>query len=136
MCALWARYPLECFVFQSRQPVYTASDNTRVRGSVRASALCQASLRKRKDGHAMDQGLSFEQAHLWPSTVSFFLICRSYFLEPFLKMHISFIVSQWFCLSSFLRYLYGLRQIRTYPHLSVIFHACFVAFELCVFLYT
>ena len=50
--------------------------DTRVRGSGRVSALCQAALRKRTDGHAMDQGLSVEQVHLWPlPNVSFFLIC-------------------------------------------------------------
>ena len=32
----------------------------------RVSALCQPALRKRTDGHAMDHGLSLEQAHSWP----------------------------------------------------------------------
>ena len=60
----------------------TRSDDTRGRGSGKVSALCQAALRKQTDGHAMDQGLSLEQACLWPAPVSFFLICLSYFLEP------------------------------------------------------
>ena len=32
----------------------------------RVSALCHSALRKKTDGHALDQGLSFEQASLWP----------------------------------------------------------------------
>ena len=60
----------------------TRSDDTRGRGSVKVSALCQAALRKRTDGHAMDQGLSLEQARLWPSPVTFFLFSRKYFFEP------------------------------------------------------
>ena len=41
-------------------------------GSGRVSALCQAALRKQTDGHAIDQGLSFEQARLWPLPCVFF----------------------------------------------------------------
>ena len=36
------------------------------------SALCQAALRKRTDGHAVDQGLSLEQARLWPLPCVYF----------------------------------------------------------------
>ena len=59
-------------MFHSRHPAYPGSDDTRVRGSGRVSAQCQAALRKRTDGHAMDQGLSLEQARLWPLPCVFF----------------------------------------------------------------
>ena len=59
-------------MFQIRHLACAGSDDTRVQGSGRVSALCQAALMKRTDGHAMDQGLSLEQARLWPLTCVFF----------------------------------------------------------------
>ena len=50
----------------------TRSDDTRGQGSGKVSALCQAALRKLTDGHAMDQGLSREQARFWPLPCVFF----------------------------------------------------------------
>ena len=58
-------------MFHNRHPACPGSDDTRVRGSGIVSALCQVALRKRTDGHAMDQGLSLEQARLWPLTCVF-----------------------------------------------------------------
>ena len=52
--------------------VMTRSDDTGGRGSGKVSALCQAALRKRTDGHAMNQGVSLEQARLWPLPCVFF----------------------------------------------------------------
>ena len=50
----------------------TRSDDTRGQGSGKVSALCQAARRKQTDGHAMDQGLSLDQARLWPIPCFFF----------------------------------------------------------------
>ena len=50
----------------------TRSDDTRGRSSGKVSAVCQAALRKQTDGHAMDQGLSLEQACLWPLPCVYF----------------------------------------------------------------
>ena len=50
----------------------TRSDDTRGQGSGKVRALCQAARRKRTDGHAMDQGLSLEQACLWPLPCVYF----------------------------------------------------------------
>ena len=68
----WARYSCDRFVFQSRHPACPGSDDTRGRGSGKVSVLCQAAVRKRADGHALDQGLSLEQARLWPLPCVFF----------------------------------------------------------------
>ena len=54
----------------------TRSDDTQGRGIGKVSALCQAALRKRTDGYAMDQGLSLEEARLWPLPCVFFLFCH------------------------------------------------------------
>ena len=59
-------------MFQSEHPACPGSDDTRGRGSGKVSAVCQAALRKRTDAHAMDQGLSLEQARLWPLPCAFF----------------------------------------------------------------
>ena len=48
------------------------SDDTQWRGRGKVSALCQAALRMRTDGHAMDQGLSLEQACLCPLPCVYF----------------------------------------------------------------
>ena len=45
----------------------------------RVSALCQAALRKQTDGHAMDQGLSLEQACCGHSPVSIFYLSFIFF---------------------------------------------------------
>ena len=68
----WARYSWESFVFLSRHPACPGSADTMGRSRGRVSALCQAALRKQTDGHAMDQGLSLEQACLWPLPCVYF----------------------------------------------------------------
>ena len=50
----------------------TRSDDSRGRSSGKVNALCQAALRKQRDGHAMDQGLSLEPACLWPLPCVYF----------------------------------------------------------------
>ena len=60
-------------MFLSRHSAFLGSGDTRGR----ISALCQAALRKRTDGHSMDQGLLLEQARLWP------LRCDIFFLSVF-----------------------------------------------------
>ena len=74
VCAAWARYSWESFLFpicsdQSRRPACSRSGDTRVRGSGRVSALCQAALRNQTDLHAVEQGLSLEHPHLWPHSL-------------------------------------------------------------------
>ena len=59
-------------MFLSRRTACPGSADTRGWGSGRVSALCQAALRKQTDGHAMDQGLSLEQARIWPVRCVFF----------------------------------------------------------------
>ena len=110
------------------------SDDTRGPGSGKFSALCQAALRKRTHAHAMDQGLSLEQAHLCTPLCLFFFSVANIFWNPDLRcVYFPCLTGVLFLFISevFVR----LRQIRTYPHFSVRFLACFVAFELCVFLY-
>ena len=60
-------------MFLSRHPACSGSGDTGGRGRGRVSALCQAALRKRTDGHAMDQGLSLDQACCGHSPASIFL---------------------------------------------------------------
>ena len=67
----WARYSWDPFLFlrcsaQSRCQACSCSGDTRGRDRGRVSEPCQAALRNRTDGHAVDQGLSLEQAHWWP----------------------------------------------------------------------
>ena len=59
-------------MFLSRRPACPGSADTRGQGRVSVSALCQAALRKWTDGHAMDQGLTLQQACLWPLPCVFF----------------------------------------------------------------
>ena len=66
-------------MFLSRRPACPGSDDTRVRGSGRVSALCQAALRKRTYGHGMDQGLSLEQARFCPPHVFFSFLSLIFF---------------------------------------------------------
>ena len=60
-------------MFLSRHTACPGSADTRGRDRGRVSALCQAALRKQTDGHAMDQGLSLDQACCGNSPVSIFL---------------------------------------------------------------
>ena len=57
-------------------PACPGSDDSRGRGRGKVSALCQDAIRKRTDGHAIDQALSHEQAHFWTLPCVFFLFCR------------------------------------------------------------
>ena len=70
-----------------------------------------------------------------PPLCLFFFSVANIFWNPDLRRIYLSLSHRCFVSLHFLRYLYGLTQIRTYPHFSVRFIACFVAFELCVFLY-
>ena len=72
VCAVLGQILLRTLRVQSRHPACPGSDDTRGRGSGKVSALCHAALRKQTDGHAMNQGVSLEQARLWPLPCVFF----------------------------------------------------------------
>ena len=92
-------------MFQSGHPACPGSDDTRERGSGKISALYQAALRKWTDCHAMDQGLSLEQARLWPlpcvifsflSLIFFGTLSKDAYIFPFLTGVLFLFISEVF----------------------------------------